>query len=193
LGDLPPPSSYDEFLSLCERVRTISRETGRAVIPVAGSKDNAPLLLERLFSSQVQRLHQELDPQKNMRPVVTEIALSLLQGRWSVDDPSYASGFEIMREAAAYFQPGYSTLARDDATYHLLQSRELMIATGSWDSPSFREQADFEIGVFTLPVPAPAHPRYGPYTLGRGSEAETGTGLSFGIPKRSEERRVGKE
>jgi len=185
LGDLPPPSSYDEFLSLCERVRTISRETGRAVIPVAGSKDNAPLLLERLFSSQVQRLHQELDPQKNMRPVVTEIALSLLQGRWSVDDPSYASGLEIMREAAAYFQPGYSTLARDDATFHFLQSRALMIATGSWDSPSFREQADFEIGVFTLPVPAPEHPRYGPYTLGRGSEAETGTGLSFGIPKQT--------
>src|SRR5690606_848062 len=157
----------------------------RAVIPVAGSKDNAPLLLERLFSSQVQRLHQELDPQKNMRPVVTEIALSLLQGRWSVDDPSYASGLEIMREAAAYFQPGYSTLARDDATFHFLQSRALMIATGSWDSPSFREQADFEIGVFTLPVPAPEHPRYGPYTLGRGSEAETGTGLSFGIPKQT--------
>src|SRR5690606_29535888 len=96
-----------------------------------------------------------------------------------------ASGLEIMREAAAYFQPGYSTLARDDATFHFLQSRALMIATGSWDSPSFREQADFEIGVFTLPVPAPEHPRYGPYTLGRGSEAETGTGLSFGIPKQT--------
>jgi raffinose/stachyose/melibiose transport system substrate-binding protein len=88
-----------------------------------------------------------------------------------------------MREAAAYFQPGYSTLARDDASFYFLQNRALMIATGSWDSPSFRAQADFEIGVFSLPLPTPDHPRFGQHMLGRASEAETGTGLSFGIPK----------
>jgi len=185
LGDVPPPSNYEEFLALCERIRAISKETGRSVIPIAGSKANAPALLGRLFSSQVQRLNQSLDTQKTMRPAVADIQLALLRGDWSIDDPAYTSGLEITRETAAYFQPGYSQLARDDASFYFLQNRALMIATGSWDSPSFRAQADFEIGVFSLPMPTTSHPRFGRYMLGRASEAETGTGLAFGIPKQT--------
>ncbi len=185
LGDAPTPSNYEEFLALCARVRTVSKETGRSVIPIAGSKANAPPLFERLFSSQVQRLNQSLDTLKTMRPAVTDISLSLLRGDWTLDDPAYTSGLQIVRETAAYFQPGYSQLARDDASFYFLQNRALMIATGSWDSPSFRAQADFEIGVFSLPLPTGDHPRFGRYMLGRSSEAETGTGLSFGIPKQT--------
>jgi raffinose/stachyose/melibiose transport system substrate-binding protein len=60
-----------------------------------------------------------------------------------------------------------------------------MITTGSWDSPSFRAQADFEIGVFNVPIPQTDHPRFGEGVIGTASEAETGTGLSFGIPRRT--------
>ncbi len=182
-GDRPPPADYDEFLALCADVREIGRTTGRSLIPIAGSKDNAPPLLNRLFSSQTQRLHLSLDTFGNLRPGPADIGLGLLRGDWSIDDPGYASGLAIIRETAASFQPGYAQIGRDDASFYFLQSRALMIATGSWDSPSFRAQADFEIGVFSLPIPSPDHPRYGAGVLGRGSEAETGTGLSFGIPR----------
>lgn len=185
LGDTPPPQDYESFIKVCQRVREVSQETGRSVIPIAGSKSNAPPLLSYLFASQTQRLNQKLDVQKNMRPAVTEIGLSLLAGKWNLDDPAYTSGLQLVREAASYFQPGYSTLARDDASFYFLQGRALMIATGSWDSPSFRAQADFKIGVFSLPIPTADHPQYGKYMLGRGSEAETGTGLAFGIPKQT--------
>lgn len=185
LGDMPTPANYDEFIAVCERVRAVSKETGRSVIPIAGSKANAPPLLGKLFSSQVQRLNQSLDRQKNMRPSAQEISLSLLRGDWTLDDPAYTSGLELMREASSFFQPGYAPLARDDASFYFLQNRALMIATGSWDSPSFRAQADFEIGVFSLPIPTTDNPRFGRYMFGRASEAETGTGLSFGIPKQT--------
>src|SRR5690606_25111455 len=108
LGDTPPPANYDEFIAVCERVRSISQESGRKVIPIAGSKSNAPPLLNRLFSSQVQRLAQSLDRYKNMRPSMPDIGLAFLSGDLSLDDPSLTSGFELMRESAAYFQPGYS-------------------------------------------------------------------------------------
>ncbi len=185
LGDVPPPSNYEEFIATCERIRKVSEAGNLKVIPIAGSKSNAPPLLYRLFSSQVQRLNQSLDTQKNMRPSVQEISLSLLRNDWTLDDPAFTSALEITREAAAYFQPGYSQLARDDASFYFLQGRALMIATGSWDSPSFRAQADFEIGVFSLPMPTTRHPRYGRQMLGIASEAETGTGLGFGIPKQT--------
>lgn len=185
LGDVPPPANYEEFIAICERVRKLSEESSRKIIPIAGSKSNAPPLLNRLFASQVQRLNQTLDTQKSMRPSVQELGISLLSGGWTIDDPAFTSALEITREAAAYFQPGYSQLARDDASFYFLQGRALMIATGSWDSPSFRAQADFEIGVFSLPIPTTEHPRYGRQMLGVASEAETGTGLSFGIPKQT--------
>lgn len=185
LGDTPPPANYDEFIEICRRVRVISQESGRKVIPIAGSKSNAPPLLNRLFATQVQRLNQSLDRYKNMRPSVPDIGLAFLRGDLSFDDPSLTSGFALMRESASYFQPGYSQLARDDASFYFLQNRALMIATGSWDSSSFRSQAEFEIGVFSLPLPTPEHRRYGPQMLGPGSEAETGTGLTFCISKQS--------
>lgn len=56
-----------------------------------------------------------------------------------------------------------------------------MIATGSWDSPSFRTQVDFSIGVFPVPLPDRDHPRYGPNIYGPVSEADTGTSLAFGV------------
>lgn len=182
-GDEPPPEDYDAFLAVCERVRAHGEKTGRSLIPVAGSKANAPMLVQRLAASQTQRLNQSQDTLRMLRPGVHDVFLGLLAEKWSLDDPAFTSALEITRETSAYFQPGYTQLAREDASFYFLQGRALMIATGSWDSPSFRAQADFEIGVFSLPVPSADHPRYGRHTLGRASEAETGTGLTFGIPR----------
>ncbi len=182
-GDRPTPANYDEFIQLCADVEAIRAETGRNLIPIAGSKDNAPALLNSLFSSQTQRLNQRLDRFRNLRPAAVEIGLYLLRGDWSLDDPDYVSGLTILREAAASFQSGYTQLSREDASFYFLQKRALMIATGSWDSPTFRSQADFDIGVFSIPLPTPEHPRFGSGVLGRPAEAETGTGLSFGVPR----------
>lgn len=184
-GDRPTPANYDEFLVLCEDVQAISKETGRNLIPIAGSQYNAPNLLNRLFSSQTQKLHKRIDRFRNLRPVAAEIGLYLLRDDWNLDDPDFTSGLTILREAAASFQPGYTQISRDDASFYFLQGRSLMITTGSWDSPSFRAQADFEIGVFNVPLPDRNHPRYGAGVLGIPSESETGTGLSFGIPRQT--------
>lgn len=184
-GDRPTPANYDEFIALCADVQTIRNQTGRNLIAIAGSQYNAPALLNRFFSSQTQHLNQRIDRFRNLRTTPTDIGIALLRGDWTIDDPGYTSGLTILREAAASFQPGYTQISRDDASFYFLQSSALMITTGSWDSPTFRSQADFDIGVFNLPIPQTDHPRFGAGVIGRPSESDTGTGLSFGIPRQT--------
>jgi raffinose/stachyose/melibiose transport system substrate-binding protein len=181
LGDTPPPKTYEEFIELCERVRRESAAAGGAVLPVAGSRDNGPMLMYRLFSSQTQRLILELDREHTLRPEGIDIGLAFLRGEWGVGSRGYADGLAITRETGLQMQPGFFQLGRDDASFYFLQGRALMITTGSWDSPSFRAMSAFDIGVFAIPLPSAEHPRYGANVLGFASEASTGTGLSFGI------------
>jgi raffinose/stachyose/melibiose transport system substrate-binding protein len=185
LGDTPEPADYEAFLRVCERVREHSERHGVTLLPIAGSRANGPMLVDKLFHSQTQRLYQELNLLPHLRPGGADIGLGLLRGDWSLRHPGFLDALAIAREVGGFLQPGYQSLGREDATFYFIQSRALMIATGSWDSPSFRAQAPFEIGVFDVPLPTRDHPRYGRNTLGPLSEAEIGTGLSFGITRLS--------
>jgi raffinose/stachyose/melibiose transport system substrate-binding protein len=181
-GDTPPPADYDEFLKLCADVHAFSKSSGRPILPIAGSKDNAPFIIENLFSTIIQRLNQSLDTLLTLQPTAAEISIDYLRGDWSLETPAIRAGFEISREAGLNFQPGYTQLGRDDASFYFVQSKALMITTGSWDSTSFRKLANFEIGVFDLPIPSSQNPKYGAYLLGPAAEGAS-TGLSFAIPR----------
>lgn len=185
LGDTPTPSSYEEFIALCQRINEVSAARGREILPIAGSQANGPMLINRIVSSQTQRLAQDLTHSRSLKWLATDIALAYLSGEWSVDHPAYTDALTITREIGLSMQPGYQQLGREDATFYFVQGRALMITTGSWDAPSFRAQAPFEIGVFDIPLPSTDHPRYGRNTLGRASEIEAGTGMSFGITRQS--------
>ncbi len=181
VGDVPPPTDYDEFIKLCARIRAINEKTGRTILPIAGSKSNSPVLMENLFGSVTQRLNQSLDTLHNLNPVPLDIGIEFLRKNWDLDTPAIRLGYEISREAGLNFQPGYIQLGRDDAVFYFVQSKALMITTGSWDSSSFRQLANFEIGVFDLPLPDRDNPKYGPYVLGAAAEGAA-TGLNFGVP-----------
>ncbi|MFH1498891.1 MAG: extracellular solute-binding protein [Verrucomicrobiota bacterium] len=184
-GDEPPPSDYDGFMAACRRVNEYAASTGKPIIPIAGSKANGPMLIDRLFSSQTQKLMQEIAPLSSMRVNNTDIGVRLLQGAWSVDSPAYVDALHISREVGQLMQPGYASLGREDATFYFVQGRALMITTGSWDSPSFRAQSPFPIKVIDIPIPPTDHPRYGHNVQGPASESEISTGLSFGITRGS--------
>lgn len=183
LGDTPTPTSYDEFQALFSRIDDYNRRTGRSILPIAGSKANAPMLINVLLQNQTQRLVQEKIAGPTLRTTGVEIGLSLLRGDWTLEDPAYNDALTIARETGLRMQPGFLQLGREDATFYFVQGNALMITTGSWDSPSFRAQIGFEIGVFPIPLPGRDHPRYGRNLFGPSSEAETGTGLSFGVTR----------
>lgn len=185
LGDTPPPADYDAFIDICERINAHAARTGEKIYPIAGSNYGTPWFATALIGSQTQRLGQRLDDTLVLRPVPLENAAQFLEGRWSLDEPEFLNGLTLARQIGRYAQPGFIQANRDDATFYFVQGRALMIVTGSWDAPSFRALAPFEISAFRLPMPSPDHPRYGAGVLGNTSEAETPTGTTFGLTRAS--------
>ncbi|MDR1284546.1 MAG: extracellular solute-binding protein [Opitutaceae bacterium] len=188
LGDTPVPGDFDQFIAICDRVRDYAENTGSGIIPVAGSKANGPPLVDRLAASQTQRLARTVLRNYTMKQSPAEIGISYLRGDWTLDTPAIESAFTIMRDVGLRLQPGYMSITREDSTFYFVQGRALMIVAGSWDAPSFRQQAPFGIQVFNIPVPERAHPRYGANVYGPPSEAATEVGLSFGITRQSSRR-----
>ncbi len=185
LGDTPPPATYDEFLALFPRIDDYNVRTGSRLLPIAGSKLNAGMLISALLQNQTQRLVQEKIAGPTLRVTSQEIGLRFLRGEWTLADPGYTDALTIAREVALHMPPGFSQLGREEATFYFVQGKALMITTGSWDSPSFRTQVGFDLDVFDIPLPTREHPRYGKNLLGHSSEAEIAGGLSFGITRQT--------
>ncbi|EIP99573.1 ABC-type sugar transport system, periplasmic component [Opitutaceae bacterium TAV1] len=188
LGDTPAPRNFNEFLDVCHRVETYAKEKKVDVIPVAGSKANGPQLIQKFVTSQTQKMARATLRNYSMKSEASDVGISYLRGDWTLDTPAITDAFTINREVGLLLQPGYMSITREDASFYFLQSHALMIATGSWDAPSFRQQADFDIKVFDIPIPSPSHPKYGRNVLGLPSEAATNVGLTFGINRDSKHR-----
>jgi raffinose/stachyose/melibiose transport system substrate-binding protein len=179
------PRTYDDLIDLCRKSLAFASERKMAFVPIAGSQYNSPKLMDALFSSQTQRLCEKLNPPGRLGTEANLRCLQFLTNEWNLQNPSYRSGLELMREVGQYMQPGFLQLNRDDATLLFVQKRALMICTGSWDSTSIRGQARFKIGVGPIPMPDPSHPRYGQFTLGEVSEAGHTAAVSLGLTRNS--------
>lgn len=179
------PRTYRELLALCEKARAYGEKTGRPLIPLAGSRYNAPFLMANLFSSQTQKLVRELCPAGTFEATPQRLTETLAEGRWDLDTPAIRSGLKLMREVGAQMQPGFMQVNRDDAGFYFMQGKALMIGSGSWDASSISKQARFRFRAFRIPLPDPDDPEYGEFALGFTSEAGVNSGLSLGITNTS--------
>lgn len=189
-GDAPLPTTYEEFIHLCERVEAYAKEKNRILIAVAGSKYNGPFVMDGLFMSQTQKSSLEMDKARVLRYGGEERNFGYMMGDWNLKAPDIRAGVELMQTVASHMQPGFPTLMREDATLYFVQRRALMIGSGSWDAPSLQEQAPFEVGVFRLPQPSRSNLMYGPNVIGPVSEAGTGTGGAFHLTRSSKNPEV---
>lgn len=185
-GKTEVPATYEEFVRLCGQAREFSRRTGRKILPLGGSGQNANLLMDFLFSGQTQRLLQEKinkTGQMSSLPSPARVARAYREGLWSLRSPEVLSGLELVRRTAGAAKPGFDQLQRDDAVFHFSQGSELAIPAGSWDAVSLQTFCPFSLSVGPLPLPDTADPEFGKFALGRISEAERGGILTFGIPR----------
>lgn len=185
-GSYDTPKTYQEFLDLCVRVLEYNveqRDAGNPVdiLPIAGSKYNAPFMMMDLFSAVTQRFHLEELPDAAMTATADNLVVSYLRGDWDWNTPQIRLGLEVMREVGQFMQPGFMQLGRDDAMFYFAQGRALMISTGSFDATSIKVQSPFEVGVFKMPIPAAEDPAFSEYVLGPFSEGSTGGGFVLGI------------
>jgi raffinose/stachyose/melibiose transport system substrate-binding protein len=192
-GSEDPPRTYEELIALCRRCQAYAREHELPFVPIAGSKYNAPFLMNALFSSQTQRMVEDLNPPGRLGPESGLRSLQFLQGKWNLQHPAYRSGLDLLHEIGQYMQPGFIQLLRDDATLTFVQGRSLMICTGSWDATSIRDQSNFKVGVALIPLPSADHPRYGKYTHGSLSEAGHIASVALGLTRNSAHPNVARD
>ena len=184
------PKTYEELLALTKQVDDFSQNGGRQIIPIAGSRYNAPILMNTLFVSQTQKKMLELGPPGTLAEVPARTAEALFEGDWGLDSQEVRSGLGLMREIAKEMQPGFMQVTRDDASFYFVQGRALMIVTGSWDATSISQQAGFPFAATQIPLPSKEHPRYGNNVVGIFSEAGGTTGMSFGLTRASKHPEV---
>jgi len=184
------PTTYDEFIALCEQIHEFAEETGRTLVPIAGSKYNAPFLMNQLFQSQTQKLTQKLIPLGSTAGRGSGIGLAYFEGKWDLDSPEIQNGLHLMREVGQHMQPGFMTLGRDDAMFYFTQQRAVITTTGSWDATSIVGQAPFRVAVGNMPLPSPETPVFGKNVRGLVSEAGVNAGLAMGLTRESEHKEV---
>jgi raffinose/stachyose/melibiose transport system substrate-binding protein len=177
------PRTFDEFVALCEATQAFGKRTGRTVVPIAGSKYTAPILIQRLMTNQTQKLKIALETKYDLRPSEEDLALAYLEGKWSLRDPDIQSGLSLLNGVGRHMTKGFTQLQREDSAFAFLQGRALMILTGSWDVKSLTEETTFPVGVFPLPLPTQHDAKYGAFAFGQVSEAAVGTGTPFALPR----------
>ncbi len=187
-GSPDAPASFGKLMETCDRLRNLGAREGRTIVPIAGSSYSfgifQSMYLVPFTSSYESKLDLDLDGGIGGR----ETYIGLLNGAWSMDDPSLRCYFDQQRQLAAQFSPGFLAMGREQAAFLFVQGRAGFIVTGSWDATSLIRQARrFKIGICDLPMPAPDEPG-GQYVSGRINEAATSAGGGFGVYKLSRHR-----
>jgi raffinose/stachyose/melibiose transport system substrate-binding protein len=188
------PATFEEFLALCERVRSWSAGRPRPVYAIAAAKPVPPndVLIHRLLRSMTQTLVEPVDATLSLsggggaggdlRTFAREAAF---RGVWDLRTPQIQAGLRLVREVGQHFQPAFLQADRDQALFYFLQGRALMIMSGSWEFGSIVAQAPFPVDVFRLPEPDRRHPDYGRFSLGETSEANIGMRGAFALTRTS--------
>ncbi len=191
-GSEEPPTTYAGLIALCEQTRAWSEQRNLGIIPIAGSRVNAPLLLGAYLRSQLQVASRDLAPaytlvadQRAGAVDAKTMAAAFLSGQWSFDTPAIRDALDLAREVGRQMQPGFAQLEREDATFAFTRGRALMIATGTFDASSLRQEATFPLGVFALPLPGDDTPRFGRNVIGSPSEASKTLAGVFGLSRQS--------
>jgi len=178
-----PPSDYREFLVMCEKIKEVSRKTGRSLVPIAGGKDNSGWVMNYMFGRLMMPLMYRLDRDHKMKVLFHDTAFGYLEGRWSYDSPEVRAGMQLVREMGSLMRPGFLQLSRDDATQQFVRGEALTIGTGTWDAPSIRDLAPFEVGVARIPFPSADDPEFGQYVIGPLGDGKVNTGFSLYVNK----------
>jgi raffinose/stachyose/melibiose transport system substrate-binding protein len=199
LGSDRPPETFGELLSACERLAAWRGPQGEAVQAIAGAGYQVGIIRNRLQISTTADLARSYDLDFDTLCDPREMVGALLRG-WTPEHPKYRAALTMMDRLARHFPRGFMALGRMDAGFAFVQGRAAMILSGSWDAQSFLKQVQdqpperrFEVGVFDLPIPSADDPDFGPYVVGRVTEANTGTVFSFGVTRFSRHADLGVE
>lgn len=184
-GSEEPPQTFEQLLALCAQVRAHAARTGRALVPLAGSRLYGIVMMDDLFRNQAQRLACEMNPGLRFPTDSSELYLAYLNRQWSLDHPGIRGGAELMRLISREMPPGFMQFGREDSLFYFVQGRALMLMAFSQDATGILGQVSFPVRVFRNPVPSPAATGFGANLLGPNAEGALNVYGAFGIPRSS--------
>jgi raffinose/stachyose/melibiose transport system substrate-binding protein len=78
--------------------------------------------------------------------------LAVIAGEAKLDDPQFLAPLQELAKWGDYMAPGFEAQGYSDSQSLFTLGRAAIYPAGSWEIPGFREQADFEMGAFRVPV-----------------------------------------
>lgn len=186
MGHDTPPSTYKEFMDVCDKIKAYAKKTNEPIVPIAASKAQGGYFSSKYKKAFRVKLAEKCDMDYDGRATAFETYFGMRRGLWRFDDPALISSAHCMMDIASNFPDGWLASQRDDALFMFAQGRAVMIASGSWDAQSIIDQTKpyFDIGVFAFPMPTD-HPEYSKYVKGPASEAGARGGIPWTINKKS--------
>lgn len=185
LGHEHPPATFPEFISICEKLARYASENRLPIAPLAGSSFNITKFTDGLFSATSQRTALELDYSHSLDFNRQEALVTYMRGQWSLATPSVLAGLQTVEAIGRHMSAGWVQLNREDSMLQFLQGRAAMIVTGTWDAGGILMLSNFPIGAFRVPTFSRDDPKFGRWTLGPLSEANTFAAVPFGITRNS--------
>lgn len=177
------PETFDQLTELCEQVLSYAKAKNESVFPIAISNEKVDALMKYNFTQQTQSFALS-NRMKTLDYRYFTPVRGFLDGDWELDNPQIVQGLQLILHFSRYFQPGFEATDLEDAQFKFLQGQSLMMYSGSLVYGNLLREANFEIGVFPIQLPAPDS-RYGKGVLGPISEAENFLSASIGIYKNS--------
>ena len=176
-----PPQDFRSWLELGEKVRAYRP----GLIHVAGAHDNMIWLMPTLINQSLARWLLEKDHELRFATTGFDMFGEMMEGRWDLRTPPMQAALRIMQAFGGEMSPGFLQLSRDAAMRAFLRGEAFSIPNGTWDYPTMRALATFEIGAFRLPLPAADDPEYGGYVLRPISDGGIGTAMPFYLTRQS--------
>lgn len=176
-----PPRNFREWLALGQNVR--AHRPG--LLPVAGAHDNVSWLMPTLVNQSVARWLFASDYTLRFSTTCADFFGDMLRGRWELRSPEMQKALRVAHAFGGEMPPGFLQLDRDSALQAFLSGNAFAIPTGTWDYPTMRAQASFDIGAFRLPLPTADDPEHGGLALLPVSDGSLGTAMPFYLAKQS--------
>ena len=185
-GSDEPPHDFRSWLELGEKVRAYRP----GLIHVAGAHDNAIWLMPTLINHALARWLLEQDHELRFATTSFDVFGDMLDGKWNLRSAPMQDALRIMHAFGGEMSPGFLQLDRDSAMRAFLRGEAFSLPNGTWDYPTMRAQAKFEIGAFRLPLPEMDDPEYGGYVLQPTSDGGISTAMPFYLARQSKHPEV---
>lgn len=181
-----PPRNFEEWLALGKRFHAARPD----LIYLAGSRDHATWMIPTLVSQAMSGWLLESDRSLRFATTGLEFFGDGLEGRWDLHSAPVRTAFRIARAFGDEMPAGFLQLNRDAALQAFLRGEAFSIPDGTWDYPTMRAIAQFQIGGFRLPMPEADDPHYGGYALLPISDGGVSTALPLYLTQASRHKDV---